>query len=236
MIGGLVPRPVDKLMALQQLDKQIMRHEKECEDIPARKKQIADSTANLKEALAQAKQNLLDSQAKVHEREISADSERETIKKLRSQQLLLKTNKEFKAMDEEIQTVERRISAIEDAQIELLEGVDQAQVGVQQAEQALAQAEDQAKLQISKMDERSRELQEQLASLAVDRDAEKEGVRPDWLKEYERRLQNRTRVAIAPVEHGVCTGCNMKLSPQIVHTARFGDSLISCSFCGIFLC
>ena len=204
--------------------------------VPARKKQIEESSSDLKAAVEQAKQDLKDSQAKVHEREISADSEREKIKKLRVQQLLLKTNKEFKAMEEEIQAVERKISAIEDAQIELLENVDKAQAQVKEAEEAVGRAEEQAKVDLSRMDDRFDKIQEELARLAKERDAAKEGVRPEWLKEYERRLHSRNRLAITPVEHGVCSGCNMQLSPQIVHSARCGDSLVSCSFCGIFLC
>lgn len=228
-------RPIDTLVELQKIDTQIMRREKECEDIPARKTEIQESTSHLKEALEQSKQDLKDSQAKVHEREISADSERETIKKLRSQQMQLKTNKEFKAMEEEIRGVEGKISAIEDTEIEMLEGVDKAQDMVKQAEEALSDAEAQAKVELSNMDARLGEIQEQLRELSKERDAAKEGVRPEWLKEYERRLGNRTKIAITPAEHGVCSSCNMKLSPQIVHTARCGDSLVSCSFCGIFL-
>ena len=105
---------IDKLLILQEKDIQIRQMSKELKDIPARKKEEEARLDGHRGAVAEAKEAMKAKQAGLKKSEGDAEALREKIRKLRQQQMELKTNKEFKTMEEEIKGVEAQILKLED--------------------------------------------------------------------------------------------------------------------------
>jgi predicted nucleic acid-binding Zn-ribbon protein len=172
-----VATPVELLVEVQKIDIDILKLRKESDDIPVRKEMIEARNAEYRKSIVAAQQELTAAQAKTAEQELEAQSQRQKITKLREQQMLLKTNKEFKAMEEEIAGAQEKLNGIEDREIALLEEIDEARARVGEAKGALAKAEEIARADFAELDERNTEIRQRLEALGADRPRVAEEVR-----------------------------------------------------------
>jgi predicted nucleic acid-binding Zn-ribbon protein len=229
-----VATPIEVLASIQELDTRILRLERQIRDIPARQDQITAKNDHLREVISVTKDKLTHDQSAAKQLELDVESQKEKIAKLREQQLLLKTNKEFRAMEDEIKGHEAKISAIEDDSIASFDQIDKTNGEMADASKALENAEEGSRQEILEMDRRRGEIQTELETLTGERGTLAAEADPAWLKHYERILSSKGD-ALVRVEHGTCSGCHMTIAPHLIHDARRGDSLTCCSFCGRLL-
>jgi len=86
---------IEQLLVVQEHDVRILQLEKEMRDVPARKERELERLNGHKAALAESEEALKAKQAELKQLEVETASNEEKIAKFRSQQLELKTNKEF---------------------------------------------------------------------------------------------------------------------------------------------
>lgn len=222
---------IEKLLQVQELDVQLKEMERELTDIPARKQEEEDRLKNHKAALAEAQEGLKRLQAELRENENEGGSLEEKIAKLRTQQMQLKTNKEFKAMEMEIDAVKAQITRLEDGELELMEQIEVAQADVAQRGSDLKEEEAAVQEDIKVLDERIAGIECDVAALRERRQSMTEPVNPEWLQQYE-RLNTRRNPAMVAVNDGICGGCHLQLPPYIINDTKKADLLVACPFCG----
>jgi predicted nucleic acid-binding Zn-ribbon protein len=226
---------IEKLLAVQERDVQIVRIEKELEDIPARqeaeKTRLAEHQANV----ASAEEEMQKRQAEVKQLELDVIARKEKIAKLRTQQLELKTNREFKAVDQEIATLQEQIGAIEEQELSLMERVEEARSFVTERGKELKEEEELVHEDIEALDERASGLREQLSDLMAARDAAAKEVDARYIGRYEQLFGRKRSEVVVSCEGGTCGGCHMKLPPYKMHDARKQQDLVTCDFCGRLL-
>lgn len=226
---------IERLLAVQEEDLQILRIETEMQDIPARKAREQERLDGHKAALAEANAGLQASQAELKQHELEVQSKKEKIAKLRTQQMTLKTNKEFKAMADEIEAIERLIRRDEDNEIVVMEKMESARA-LMTAKQAELDAEQREVDEDTKVfDERATELEQELAGLRERRQGLSAGIEPEWLQRYEASLNRRRGAAIVSSANGVCNGCHMAVPPYQQHAARKQVEMVVCGYCGRML-
>jgi len=223
-----------KLLVVQGYDMQLRDLEREMNDIPLRKKEEEDRLTEHKEALVAAETKQKASQLAIKELEAESVSREEKITKLRQQQMQLKTNKEFQAMEAEIAAVQGEISGIEDRELGLMEEVEAARKEMDQKKQALAEEEAAVAGDCKAWDERMGELESETERIRAQRAEAAQGVGDAWMVKYETTLE-RKAPAVAIIEDGICGGCHMKLPPYVIHDARRGDAMVLCDYCGRLL-
>ena len=64
----------------------------------------------------------------------------------------------------------------------------------------------------------------------AERDKLAGAVRKDVLAQYE-AIRRRRGAAVVPARHGVCTGCNMHLPPQLYNILQVGTTMEHCPSC-----
>jgi uncharacterized protein len=225
---------IESLVRLQQADLKIRAMQKEVNDIPARKKREQERLEEHKKQVADQSQNLKHLQSELKKLELEGEARRERIRKLRQQQMELKTNKEFRTIESEVATVEKEILGLEDQQLVLMDQLEIAKGQLKEKEKALGEEESAVKRDMSVWDQRGAELTKELA---VERGLRAELVKAvdaAWLAPYERIFEKKDR-AIVPVEDGICGGCHMKLPPFVAHAARKQQNVVMCDFCGRML-
>ncbi|MFU8781093.1 MAG: zinc ribbon domain-containing protein [Kiritimatiellia bacterium] len=226
---------VERLLALQEQDLMILRIETELQDIPARKAREQERLEQHKEALQAAESGVQAAQASLRQHELEVQTKRDQIAKLRTQQMNLKTNKEFKAMSDEIEGVERSIRRDEDNEITIMEKIESSR-GVMAAQQAALDAEQkEVDEDVKVFDERAAELDAELRALQTRRKELVEGIEPEWLQRYEVILQRRRGAVLVSSASGVCGGCHMAVPPYQQHAARKQLEMVVCGYCGRML-
>jgi len=145
--------------------------------------------------------------------------------------------KELQALQDEIASLKRRVSALEDEELELLEQLEpvderlagfaarQAELDAEAIAATKAVAEAEGDIAREQDDVRGRR-----AELVA-------GIDPGALSEYDTVRSRLGGVAVARLEHGSCGACHMKLSAvehdRILHLPP--DEPVRCEDCGRFL-
>ncbi|MBP7008707.1 MAG: hypothetical protein KBC66_02715 [Kiritimatiellae bacterium] len=226
---------IEQLLVLQTCDQEIRRLRKEMEDIPLRRQQIEARLNAHQEGLAQAERELLEARSRIKHLEGEIDSAREQIKKYRDQQLQIKSNDGYKALEKEVAVTQAAIRKLEDQELTAMEVVEAATAMAGQRRESLAGEQKQVDEEVKALLARGEDVGGELARQGDERKAVAAGIDPVWLRRYERIFAKQRDAAIARVEHGTCGSCHMKLSPAQIVDARKTDTLTLCDFCGRML-
>lgn len=228
-------KAIEQLLVLQACDQEIRRLRKEMQDIPLRKQQIESRLNAHQEGLAQTEHALLEAKARIKHLEGEIEAARRQIQKFREQQLQIKSNDGYKALEREIATVQAGIRKLEDEELAAMEAVETAQAAVAARKEALGKEQVRVDEELKAFLARSAGLGEELQRQEAERKTLAAEIEPAWLARYNRIFAKQRDAAIALVEHGTCGSCHMKLSPAQVVDARKADTLTLCDFCGRLL-
>ena len=83
--------------------------------------------------------------------------------------------------------------------------------------------------------ERERNLQSELAELQTNRGELAAAVTESTRGRYERLFKHKGQNVVVGIQHGVCGGCHVQLSRQIVVTAQAEREIVTCHNCGRIL-
>ena len=226
---------IERLLEVQEQDLIILRIETELADIPARKARELERLQSHKSALQEADSGVQAAQAELRQHELEVQAKKDQIAKLRTQQMSLKTNKEFKAMSDEIEGLERSIRRDEDQEIAIMEKIEASKGAMGEQQAALDAEQKEVDEDVKVFDARAQELQQELDGLRAKRQELLDGIDADWLRRYEAILQRRRGAAIVSCANGVCGGCHMAVPPYQQHEARKQLEMVICGYCGRML-
>ena len=225
---------VDDLLIIQERDCEIRNLENDLKMIPVKKEQEKIKLDGHRKLLADSEALLKQWQAKIKELELEIQTNQQKINKLRQQQLELKTNKEFRAMDDEVKAVIHEISQLEEKQLEMMEQSEKVKLTTLSLKGALSKEEIAVQGEVKVWDSREVELGVKLKELRVVREDAANKVDPEWKKRYEKVFSRKDR-ALVSVKDGVCGGCHMKLPRYVVHDTKRQVEIVTCEFCGRLL-
>lgn len=222
------------LIELQSIDQKIRELNQIIVDIPIRKNNETQRLAELQNALNAAQSGYQKAQQYVDEAELEVNSLRDKVVKLRQQQMTLKTNKEFKAMELEIATVEQAIDRQENIQLQNMDRLDPERKQVEACQARLDEEQSVVDEYIADLDAQMTDAQERVAELDKSRQTAAEQVDPELLSVYQRLSAGKWPVLVR-FEGDSCGGCHMKQPPAVKHLARRNDGTANCQFCGRLL-
>jgi uncharacterized protein len=222
---------VEKLLVVQSHDLKIRELEKALKYIPVLKQEEKKRLTDHQNALADAENSLKSLQSKLKQMELETESMKEKIGKLRGQQVEVKKNEEFRALEREITTINGGISAIEDGELGLMQDLDSLRAVVAEKQGNLKEEESKLAADEKVMDERGAVMQKELDLEKQCRANAAKDVPAQCLHAYERIFARKDR-AVVPIEDGNCSGCHLKVTPTVLHAARAKTSIVACNFCG----
>ena len=232
---GRMQESLRALLELQKTDQDLHELEQYKVDIP-------NQLETMKSAQAEAESRLTEQETKVEEldrdrrqRELELQTAQEQVKKYQGQLFSVKTNKEYDALQAEIQAQKILIGELEDAILQL---ITEAEAAVEALEAMRGETDS----LVARFSEESGALESRLS--AVDEDV---AVKMDERKRMAMRVENRVLgvynrirrnlrdMTVVPIKKGACSGCFNIIPLQIVLQIRQGQRLISCESCGRIL-
>src|ERR1039457_210573 len=221
---------VEKLMGLQVADQEIRKLQDEIAELPKRIAVIEQKLAGTKVHLEKTRAAAKADEANRKKFESAIQDLQSKISKYRDQSLDVKTNDQYKALLHEIQFAEQEIRLNEDRILEVMVNVDAREKDVKAAEAEL-KAET---AEIEKEKEEARKVtaedQKKLAEWNAKRNALRQGIAEDILRQYERVAKFRGS-GLAEVRDHKCMGCQVMLRPQTYNEVRNGEKVMVCESC-----
>ncbi len=221
---------IERLLELQAADQEIRKLREEIAALPKRVAAIEQKLAGTKAHLEMARASAKDDEANRKKFEANIKDLQLKISKYRDQSLDVKTNDQYKALLHEIQFAEQDIRLNEDRILEVMLTVEAREKDVKAAEAEL-KAET---AEIEKEKEEARKVtaedQKELAEWNAKRDALRQAIAEDTLRQYERVAKFRGS-GLAEVRDHKCMGCQVMLRPQTYNEARHGETVMACESC-----
>ena len=226
---------IEKLLILQDRDRQIMRVKSELSRIEPERHMLTTKASDALSGLEAAKLRVKHIESDRKKLELEVESKKTQIEKYANQQFQTKKNDEYRALAHEIENCKKDIVKLDDQQIELMEKTELAQKEVQAASQASNEAKKVVDSQVTALGAREENLKKELAELESNREQLLQAVDDAARSRYERLLKSKGSNVVVGVEHGVCGGCHMKLPTQILVSTQANQELVTCINCGRIL-
>ena len=226
---------LEQLLILQDREQRIRQIRTEIETVPLRRKSLEAQLAASKASVEALKQRARQVEMDRKKLELDVGTRTETISRLKTQQYQTRKNDEFQAIGHEIERYENEVRKIEDDELDLMVLADKIKLELTEEEKKAAAIKESIARQTTDLDEKSKALESQLEGLTKER-AELAGkIDEDLLARFERLFKSKGDAAVVAVEHGVCTGCHMKVTIATASRVRAGKEIISCDNCGRIL-
>jgi predicted nucleic acid-binding Zn-ribbon protein len=222
-------------LRLQGLDRKIAILENEIATLPKHvaeiEKRLDSHTRRLEADRAALAANgrdrkKLEGDIQLHEQKIS---------KLRDQMLVVKTNEQYKALQNEISYIETETRKAEDRILELMEQSEALDANVKKADGELKTEQKQVESEKARARQRTEVNQKELAEKRAERKSITEQLEPKFYTEYERVRKKTKNTPIADATDGRCSACQIALRPQFFQDLRRGDKVMYCESCGRLL-
>jgi predicted nucleic acid-binding Zn-ribbon protein len=145
--------------------------------------------------------------------------------------------RELEGLQHEIATLQVKLEAIEDTELEAMEQLEQAEGLLAAVAASRVELAGQREQQLRELDEARAAIDAERVGLRVDREALLGELPAALLERYERSRARHGGVGVAALRHGRCEGCRLNLTPAALGEARAApeDALLTCEECGRLL-
>ncbi len=224
------------IVEIQNIDVELLKFE---ESLKKTQSEIEDSQNNLSSKeleLEKLKENLTEINKKIGICELDIKSYEDKIVKMKDTQKLIKTNKEYNAIQKSIKDNEALKKKSEDEQLEFLENKDSINSKIAIIEKEI----EQFSVGLSAKNEEYKESEKGLVKIKKDildkREVVKNKIKKDYIDVYEAVKRNKGFPAIASVmKSGACTGCYRMLPPQQFNELISESVFMQCPVCSRIL-
>jgi predicted nucleic acid-binding Zn-ribbon protein len=226
---------IEKLLILQERDRQIRRVQGELAHIGPQRTDLQTKAADAVTGLDRARLRVKEIESRRKDLELEVEAKKQLIERYANQQLQTRKNEEYRALAHEIDTCKAEIFKIEDKELELMEQAEAAQKNVALGTQAAAAAKQLVEDQVAQLNDRETNLQKELAQLQANREELAQAVDESVRSRYERLSRSKGENVVVGVQHGVCGGCHMRLPAQILVSCQGQQEIVNCINCGRIL-
>lgn len=224
------------VLALQKIDSKIDEIKTLKGELPMEVKDLEDEIAGLQTRLANIDAEIANIDAFIETKTNAKKEAQALIKKYEKQQDNVKNNREFEAINKEMEMQELEVKLnekhIKDA---TFEQKDRTNARLK-TEEKIKDVEEALEIKRKELEKISVETEKEEALLAQKSDEAKEKVEPRLLSAYERiRGSYRNGLAVVPIVRDSCGGCFNVIPPQRQSEIRQHKKIIVCEHCGRIL-
>ena len=220
-----------RVITLQQLDSGTHEAERRLAEQPEREKAFEQRLEAASTRLASARERLADNQNARRATEKDVAMQQGRLSKFRDQLMEVKTNREYQAMQHEIEVAQNEVKALEEKVLERMLEADELSAAVKQAEAELTAEQKGVAADRQTMSSEHEALEKDLQRIAGERAALVAAIDRHVLDIFELVARRRNGVAVAEARDGVCAICHVRLRPQVFNTIRGNDEIIQCDSC-----
>ena len=231
---GTVPKvhqDLERLIRLQALDTQAADARKAQTTIPETQLALDQKLEGARSAVAAAKDKQAANQAerRALEKDLAALNTR--LSRYKDQLMEVKTNREYTAMQHEIETAQGEVKRLEDQMLEKMLEADELAGALKSAEAALKVAEQLIVKERAALDVQLAEAGDTLQRALAERAALVKELPASVVTTYETIARSRKGMAVVAAKDERCSQCQVRLRPQVFVQVRLNSGIVQCDSC-----
>jgi len=227
---------LERLIQLQNLESAIEESRRRVAAHPQRVQDADTRLSRAKGIVDDAKQRLKASQELRREQEKDAATFQTRLSKFKDQLSAVKTNREYQAMQVEIETAQKELGVVEEKILERMMEADALAAEIKKAEQALAVQQKEVEAEKKAMAEELATVETALSQATEQRATVIAAMEPRLVALFDQVARARKGIAICiATRDGLCSACHVRLRPQVFQEVRRNDAIIQCFSCNRIL-
>ncbi len=226
---------LEKLIELQAIDNQIKKSRQEYAKQEKAITALQEKVRKTQTRLDIVQGNLAEQQKEHRRLERELEDKEKNIKKYKNQLLTVKTNREYQALQKEIDTHESEKGGIEEKILQVLEVIDDLQSEIKESKEQVKASENKVATETEEKQAQLAELQKEIDLKQTQRNKICQEIPAKLLTEYDKLLLRRVGLAVTKVLDCNCQGCYINIPPQDYEELKRGDKIYYCSNCSRIL-
>jgi predicted nucleic acid-binding Zn-ribbon protein len=226
---------LEQLLVLQDRQQKIRQIQAEIKTLPLERSHLESQLTASAATVEALKQKARQVEVERKKLELDVGTRTESISRFKTQQYQTRKNDEFQALGHEIERYENEIRKLEDQELELMIEGDKVKGELETAEKGARATKESISRQLADLETKSKALATQQQELEKERETLASQIDPDLLDQFERLFNSKGDAAVVAVEHGVCTGCHMKVTTATAAEVKAGKDIVTCENCGRIL-
>lgn len=177
----------------------------------------------------------------VEQKKAEADVEQIRARRTRDRERMdsgqISNPKDLQRMTHELESLERRVATLEDAELEIMEKIEEAQAVLTRAEEELAAIDQRVDDLHAERDAQWHEIDAELEAVRVTRAPVAEGIAAELMALYERLRESKSGVGAAHLRARECGGCRLTLDHAELARVKAAapDEVVRCEECSRIL-
>jgi hypothetical protein len=226
---------IEQLLILQDRDRKLRALRIEQKNAPLERQALEAKLAAAQKNLDAVRLKAKEFEVERKKLENEAQVVRDRIAKYQGQKFQTRKNEEFQALSHEIERGEKDVQAIEDRELDLMESAEAHKAVIAEAEKAFTAAKMQFDTQSADIDAKIKALSDQVGVIEAERAKLASAVEEDLLDTYERLIRTKNGEAVVGLQHEVCSGCHMKVTPTTSSNCKARKQVVHCENCARIL-
>ena len=225
----------DRLILLQELDKDIKEVSLFLGKVPARLEALDTQILESDKIVSQAEDRLSQNQKKRRDLEGNIQELKQKLSKYKSQLNNVKTNIEYSSLLKEIADVQKRNDRIEEQVISEMLDSDELEEEIKTARVKAENIKDKFAKEKADILQQKKDKEQTLKNFFNQRKALVPEIPKDQMKQYMEISQMRDGQVLSPVNDEFCAMCYMRVRPQMLNELKAENQMILCENCGRIL-
>ena len=226
---------LEQLIKLQEIDHRLLEIRELMGDLPSTVKSQEEELADLENENKEKKQRLdeIDKEARHLEREIEDLNSKMT--KHKDQLYLVKSNKEYDSLNNEIDHMKANISEFEEQLINIVDEKEKLEELMKLNSNKIETISELLSSNKVELNSAMAETKNEKAELEKNRSILFSSIEPIKLNDYEKIRENRDGTGMESIIGQACGGCYSQLPPQTIIEIKKNINIMNCPNCSILL-
>jgi len=220
-----------KLIELQKIDLEVLKIEKNMQEIPQSLKKVQKEKDQLIQKLEDLN-HLVEEKKKqkdLFEEELKQEYQR--LKSTQSRLIHIRGTREYQLLLREIEEIKKTNKQKEEEILKLMEEIENLEKEKEKLEKEMEKTESLFQEEKQKFDSFCAKLSENKENLLKKREEVAKKIPSNLLRKYEALKQKKGGIGIAPVDNYVCEGCHMAIPPQLYNELQRDNRYYECPHC-----
>jgi len=222
---------LDELYRLQERLRFVHNRERERDTVPVELTAVDRDYKEKLEAVQRIKQRLLEAEVEHRRAEAELADQQEKQKKYQAQLRNVQSSREYSAVLNEMDGVEKQIRASEDKVLGLEEELETSREDLQKREKNLPLETQEHEEKMKDWRAAQRLINEELQKAQQEILEIEARMRPRELAEFRRLIEKKGGLAVVRVVNNSCSACHVKVRPAAMQVLKAGSEIIYCDSC-----